>query len=369
MHDIQVMVSAGELSGDRFAAGVVRALPDHIRVFGIGGPALREAGADIRIDITRYAAVGVSEALRVALPAGMALLRARRLLRRFRPRLLLLVDCQGFNLPLAAAAKKLGIRTVYFIPPQNFLWEDRLHARRTAERIDYMLHIYRRSEVFYSGLGVAGEFVGHPLLDLQPAVPREPVHPPVWLFFPGSRRAELRRHLPLFVAVMQRLRRLEPQSRFTVVAADPRARRLIGNYMEKKNIPAQIVDGAAWPGAEAARCRAALCKSGTVSLQCALARVPAVVVYRVSALSALLLRRMTKFGRKLRFIALPNLLLGRPLYPELVQQEARPEQIARKLAESDAAEMQEEFAALHSEAGPPGVFARAAAALVRLAEG
>lgn len=368
MQQVDIFVSAGELSGDRLAAGVIRQLPPGLRVAGIGGPALAGAGMELLLDITATAAVGISEALRGLFPALSALSRARRLLRRLQPRLLLLVDCQGFNLPLAAGAKRLGIRTVYLIPPQNFLWNDRRMAAKLAVRVDYLLHIYRRSEQFYSEAGIPGEFIGHPLLDLQPVVERAPQKPPRYLLLPGSRRHELRRHLPLFAAAALELRRRSGDCTVVFAAADRRAYDEIERFVKKKGLSVQIIRAASWPVVEAGRCCAALCKSGTAVLQCALAGLPAVAVYRLSKISWFVLRRLLRLHKKIPFVTLPNLLTGRRLVPELLQQEAQPEKLAAELLALDEAQLQSGFDELHRQAGTPGGCRRAAEALCRLLE-
>jgi lipid-A-disaccharide synthase len=265
--------------------------------------------------------VGFWEVLR-KLPAHLRVLRQMRghLSRRL-PELALLVDYPGFNLRVARAATGAGVPVLYYIAPQLWAWRPGRAAmlRRVIRNLAVILPF---EEAFFQRLGINTTFVGHPLLDRPPAPNRGaararlgvPDTAPALALFAGSRPGELLRHWPLFRRAAERVRRAIPEVRVIVAGATGRS------YPELDGFT--VVTGDTQTVLAASD--AALCKSGTATLEAALAGVPMVVAYTMHSVTFAIARRVVRSER----IGLPNILLERLVVPELIQDEASPERLA-----------------------------------------
>lgn len=317
-------VSAGEPSGDNHAAQVVsalRAAAPGLELVGMGGDALRAAGVGVPWPMDDLTVVGFWEVLR-KVPAHLRVLHQMRgHLRRHSHELALLVDYPGFNLRVAQAAAEVGVPVLYYVAPQLWAWRPGRAAmlRRVVRHLAVILPF---EETFFQGLGITTTFVGHPLVDRPPAPDRMAARArlgisdtaPTLALFPGSRPGELLRHWPLFRRTAQRVRRAIPEVRVMVAGA---AR---GSYPELDGFTVVTADTQTVLAAS----DAALCKSGTATLEAALAGVPMVVAYAMHPVSFAIARRVVRSER----IGLPNILLKRLVVPELIQGEASPERLA-----------------------------------------
>lgn len=326
------MMVAGEASGDMHAAGVIRALLSKnkkLKIFGLGGPLMAQAGMEVREDLTRNAIMGVVEVVR-HLPLSLRRFRnCEKWLREEKPDLLVLVDYPGFNLRLAEKAHRLGVPVCYYIAPQAWAWrEGRIKAMR--ENIRKLLVILPFEEKFFRERGMEAVHVGHPLLeemDLKP--PKrfqdlkkyglDPARFPLITAMPGSRKKEVEKIWPLFLAASRLLKKDYPDAAFIV----PKPHGLeFADYPGLTPDDAIIfVDAPAWDLRKI--CELAWVKSGTGTLETALLQIPLVVVAKVAALTGFLAKRLIK----LKYISLPNLLLDSPLVPELLQEMATPEKL------------------------------------------
>lgn len=218
----RIMMIAGEASGDMHGAKLVsaiRRIAPQADLFGFGGAAMRKAGMTVVVDSSILSVVGITE-----VAANLSVIRkgfrtAEALLRRKRPRLLILIDFPDFNLRVAAAAKKLGVPVLYYISPQIWAWR-RGRVRTIGRLVDHMAVILPFEMDFYQGHGLPVSFVGHPLLDdpdLQVAVSGNAsrCNETVVGLLPGSRISEIRRHLPVMLAAAQEMVRL-PGGRYPV---------------------------------------------------------------------------------------------------------------------------------------------------------
>jgi len=374
MSETEIFISTGEVSGDQHAAALLselRRLRPDLSAWGVGGPRLADAGQHQVAGIEQLSLVGITEVL-PKLGSILALLRrlGRELTRR-RPAVVLLVDAPDFNLRLAGAAHALGLRVVYFITPQVWAWRrGRLgDIRRT---VDLALCILPFEEAFFKEAGVRAEYVGHPLVDLvRPSAPvsalradldLDPARPVIALL-PGSRRSEIRALLPSLLGAATLLSRRTPRPQFVVPVASPAVRSLLAP-LAGEPLAARIVAGRSWDCLAAAD--AAVVASGTATLETALIGTPFVTVYRISALSHMIARRLVHTS----WVSLPNLLLGEPAVLELLQSECRPETIAaeiERLLDNPAAaiRLKEKCGKVRSLLGPGGAAARAAAAVAR----
>jgi lipid-A-disaccharide synthase len=318
-----LFVAAGEASGDLLAAAVVRRLKRRnpgLRVFGLGGPALSAAGADVREDLTKQALIGFTEVVK-HLPQVLARLsQCDRWLEAERPDAVLLVDYPGFNLRVAAKARRLGIPVCYYVAPQLWAWhESRIHAlRRDVSRL---MVLYPFEEGWFRDRGMDARYVGHPLASRVPRGRPAPMgKAPLVCVMPGSRRGELERIWPVMLGAARLLLREYPKARFAV----PRP----------PSVPADAFPGLSpgdpfrfvAPDDYRARgaCHFAWVKSGTSTLETALLGTPMALVYRVSPLSFALAKALVK----VRHVGLVNLLSERPVVTELLQGDANPVRLA-----------------------------------------
>jgi len=358
-----LMIIAGEASADAHGAGVVRALRRRqadLVCFGVGGPALRDAGVEILVDAASLAVVGITEVAVKARALIDALGRVRRALARRRPALLVLIDLPDFNLMVAATARRLGIPVLYYISPQIWAWRPG-RIRKIARRVDHMAVILPFEEVLYRRHGVPVTFVGHPLMDAAPPLSTEPPGPPRVGLLPGSRDREIERHLPEMLAAAKAVARQRPDVRFTVSVApgvDPAfVHRLIGEADAGGSLE-MVVGGVRGILAHSTLVVAA---SGTVTLEAAVAGTPTVIVYKVSPLSYRLGRALIRVP----FIGLANLIAEAPVVPELIQDEVTGETIAAHVLSllDDPARrraMRDALARVRLRLGPPGAGQRVA---------
>jgi lipid-A-disaccharide synthase len=308
---LRILVSAGEPSGDAHGAEVVRAIRAQLPtalIEGIGGPAMEEAGADVRWRMERLSGMGFAEVV-FSIPRHLRLARAlEREARSGRFRLAILIDYPGFHLALGRRLREAGVKVLYYIMPQLWAWRpQRIGALgRSADRLAVILPF---EEAWLASRGVVGRFVGHPLLDHPaPAAPEArqalavPETGPVLGIFPGSRDGEIRRNWPLFRDVAGRML-AEGRIERAIVAGTP------GGYYPD---PGRL---AIWRGNSRqvmSASTAALVKSGTTTLEAALAGTPMVVAYRTSRLTYQIARRLMTVDR----ISLVNIMAGETLVPE-----------------------------------------------------
>jgi lipid-A-disaccharide synthase len=282
--------------------------------------------------------------------------------------LVVLVDFGAYNLRFAKTLRLLGYRgeILYFVPPGA--WFDREAQARAVARYARALTPFAHQRDFYRSLGLPVAYFGHPLASLvEPRVPRPPAPPDggAIAILPGSRRGEIERHVPPLLAACRILRRTRPHATFAVGVADADARRSIERALRGATLPGlHFVAGAraALDGADAA-----WIASGTAVLEAALREVPAVALYVIAQAQVPIAKRV--WGK--RFITLPNILLDRPVVPELVQDAATPEALAAAL-EALLAEPAAQLAGLRdvrAALGDAAALERCAAYAVALASG
>lgn len=324
-----VLMLAGEESGDLHGSAVARALkaarPD-LRLVGLGGKRMEAAGVQLLATVDELAVMGFAEVLH-RLPFFWRLeSRLIRLLDREDVGLVIPIDYPGLNLRVARAARKRRIPVLYYIAPQVWAWRPG-RARRLARDANRVAVILPFEEEFLRRRGVAATFVGHPLLDQGREVPpREDFarsagldpQEPILALFPGSRRQELARHLPLFREAAGLLRQRLPGLQAVVA----RAPSVPEHELQRAGL-SWVEDG--W--ALLCHAQAALVKSGTATLEATLAGTPMVAVYRMDPLTYWLARRLITVPH----VALPNLVAGRMVVPEVLQREATPGRLAELL--------------------------------------
>ena len=371
MNAPEILISAGEASSDMYAARLATALRARTgaRLFGMGGKRMAEAGVELIADYHQVAVVGISEVLhKIPTVVGVQRKIASEAVRRRAP-LAILVDSPGTHLGVARRLKNNGIRVGYFIGPQVWAWRPG-RVRVVKRLVERMVVIFPFEEAIYREAGVLVNFVGHPLVDVVKAsmsrtefAERHGLDAgrPIVTLLPGSRRSEIERHYPLIMEACERLSR-EAQTRgaiqFVLAAAPALETELFAPYA-KPGVSVTRVEGATYDALSAADC--AIVASGTATVEAALLGTPMVVVYRVSPTSAFVLKRMVRSP----FIAMVNLIAGRRVVPELIQDQFTSEAVVeevRKLLESPAAcdEMKAGLAGVRTKLGPGGAIERAA---------
>ena len=327
------MIIAGEASGDLHGANLVKALkaldPD-IFFCGIGGKALEAAGVRIIVDAHSLSVVGITEVLSKGASIWRGLSTAKQLLKSLRPDLLILIDFPDFNLHVAAKAKKLSVPVLYYISPQ--LWAWRAGRVKTIKKlVDHMAVILPFELDFYKKHGVPATYVGHPLLDgdtpQEESIRQDDRHDleTVVGLLPGSREKEVIRNLPVMLSAAETIRHELGRVRFIISRAPSLEKDLIDAIVldHGENVDYRVATDPV--GRVFRSCRLAIAVSGTVTLESAIWGTPTVIIYRLSPVSYWLGRALVRVDH----MGLVNLIAGRRLVPELVQQEATSANIAR----------------------------------------
>lgn len=366
----EVLVIAGEASGDLHGAGLVRALGarrPELTFAGLGGTHMRAAGVTLLEDAERLAVMGFVEVLR-QVPQHYRLLRTLdRRMARGGVKLLVVIDYPGFNMRVAASARRHGVPVLYYITPQVWAWgAGRLP--RLASLVTRAACILPFEAPLLQAHGIAATFVGHPLLDRAGDLPsraeaRESLgvgqDRRLLVVFPGSRAQEIRKHLAPFLATARALQSQVPGLEVRVAVAP--TVRLSGD-----DVPFPLVHGASFPLLRAAD--AALCKSGTTTLEAAVAGCPHIVAYRTSGWTYAIARRVVRIPH----IGLVNVVAGREVAPEFVQERATPALMAAALlplldpASAARARMIDALDEVRARLGTPGAAERTAAIAAEL---
>ena len=325
---LHLAIVAGEDSGDFHGANLVKALRRRepgIRISGIGGRLMQEAGVELVFDSEKLAVVGIFEVLERLPQIWRGRQSICRHLQQQRPDLLVLVDFPDFNLNLVAPyARRLKIPIIYYISPQVWAWR-RHRVRQINRLVKEILVILPFEEEFYRRHGVAARYVGHPLLDEFAAFTPGPeqTRKNTIALIPGSRRGEIRRLLPLMLTAARLYQRRHPETRFIIPAAPSVDPAFIAGFIPRAGKAGiEIVRKPLARTLE--KVSGALVASGTATLETALAEVPMIVVYKVNRISYELGRRLISVP----FISLVNLIANEEVVPELIQHEARPEVIS-----------------------------------------
>jgi lipid-A-disaccharide synthase len=323
----RIFLSAGEPSGDLHGAGVVRALRERYpgaNIEALGGSQMEQAGATLRYRMEGLAAFGVVEVV-TKIRAHYHLLRAlQKDFQVGRYDLVILVDYPGFHLRVAEAAHAAGTKVLYYIAPQLWAWRPE-RARRLAAAVNRLAVVLPFEQTFFERLGLRSEYVGHPLIDRGPVPTREqaraqlniPAGSRLLGIFPGSRAQEIRRLWKPFRDAAQKLLSEGACDRVLVAGTGT------GEYPNPGPVEVQRGD----PMTLFAAADAALAKSGTTTLEAALAGTPMVVAYKVHPVSWAIFQRV----RTVRWVSLVNLVADREIVPELLQDHASAADLAAKL--------------------------------------
>jgi lipid-A-disaccharide synthase len=360
----KVLFVAGEASGDLHAAGVagvLRRIRPDLELVAVGGSRLAEQGVELIHRDHQLGVMGFLEVLK-HVPRHFQLLRTiRGMLDRGQLALVILIDYPGFNMKVAAAARNAGVPVLYYVTPQVWAWGAG-RIPKLAQLVTKAAVILPFEEPLLRGHGIDATFVGHPLLDRTQNMPsREEARETLGLsessrvlaLFPGSRQQEIDRHIDDFVATARELQRRIPGLEVIVSVAPTVA-------LDSDRCPFRLVHSASLTVLRAAD--AALCKSGTTTLEASIADCPLVVAYRTGRISFALARRLVKVQN----IGLVNVVAGRTVAPEFIQDEIVPQRIAPVLEDlldkssPRRREMLAGLAEVRARLGSPGAAERVA---------
>ena len=299
-------------------------------MYGVGGERMRAAGVRTIIDAGELSLMGFAELAGGVTRIWRSYREVVRSIRRRRPALVILVDFPDFNLRLARVAHAEGIPVFYYVSPQVWAWRRR-RVRKISKRVDRMVVLFPFEVDFYRRYGVDARFVGHPLAETVRATrAREatrrryglPLDRPVIGLLPGSRTKEVGTILPL---MLEAAAQVGDEVSWAVACAPGIDRSWVDSLCRSSSVCVAVAAGDTYN--LVAACDAVAVTSGTATVECALLGVPMVVVYRMSSFSYAIARSLVRVP----YIAMPNLLLSRPVVPELVQREATPERLADEL--------------------------------------
>jgi lipid-A-disaccharide synthase len=365
------MIVAGEASGDAHAAGVVNALKrknPKISFFGIGGKAMAVAGVEICVNFRTLSVVGITEVFSKLPNLFAAMGTAKRLLKARRPSLLIVIDFPDFNIYLAKTAKRHGIPVLYYISPQIWAWRQG-RVKKIKAVVDHMAVILPFEASFYRKHGVPVTFVGHPLLDTDATSSscNDEKDPSCIGLLPGSRDREIVQNLPVMLNTAEILQKKHPNIKFLLSVATGLEVEFIQKYLQgyEDIINIQLMVGNVHSVLE--QSVIVLAVSGTVTLEAALSGTPMAVMYKLSPLSCYLGKTFVK----LNCFSLVNLISGRPLVPEFLQDDANPENLANTLDGmlSNPEKLEKnrrELLKLRKRLGGPGAGTRVADIAIRL---
>ena len=331
---LHIGMAAGEASGDILGAAVARELrrrfADGLRLSGIGGSRLAEQGLESLHPMDRLSVFGIVEPLK-RLPE---LLRIRRDLCEQqlsqRPDCFLGIDSPDFNLGVESRLRKGGVKTAHLVSPSVWAWRAG-RIKRIAKSVDLMLCLLPFEVAVYEEAGIPATCVGHPLVEELAALPDQTLirqqlgmasEARVLAVLPGSRGGEIAALMPVYLETIKHLHRRDPALKFIIPAANQERLRQIETVLQGTELPVRVIQG---QGRETmAMADAVLLASGTATLEAMLLRKPMVIAYRMHWLSWQILSRLAIT----RFVGLPNVLAGRAVVPELLQDSATPQALA-----------------------------------------
>lgn len=333
-----VLIVAGEASGDAHGARLVEAVKrkdSSINFYGVGGTDMRAAGVDVKTDASELAVVGIWEVIAHRKVIFAVLNNLKEQLKTSPPDLLLLIDYAEFNLKLAEYAKGLGIKVLFYISPQVWAWrQGRVNKIRSS--VDMMAVIFNFEKEFYLKHNVPTRYVGHPLShNVKATIERASFldqyninsENKVIGLFPGSRKSEIKRLLPIILKSADILKQKNPKIEFLLPLASTLTKEDLTPYLSNNTLDIHVISDDAFNVMNA--CDAIVTVSGTVTLEISLIGTPLIIINKVSWLTYLIVKRMIKIP----YIGLCNIVANKQIAQEFIQKDATPDNIANALNE------------------------------------
>jgi len=359
-NNIVIGIVAGEASGDMLGSHLMAALREvrpEIRFVGIGGPKMQSVGMEVLFPMEKLAVRGYVEVLR----HYIGIIGIRNKLKKYflanRPDLFIAVDAPDFNLDLELALKRQGIPTIHYVSPSIWAWRgERIHKIKHA--VSHMLALFPHEPTLYQQAGIPVDYVGHPLADMLPDSPKRaemretmriPLHAKVFAFLPGSRQSEVKHLMGTYIETAKLILEELPDAHFLIPLVSRETRSIFEQALydyEAQQLPITLLFGHAQDAMIVSDI--VLVASGTATLECALLKRPMVITYKMPAFSWWMIKRK----RYQPYFGLPNILCERFVVPELIQEDATPENLTQALLNlvknKDAiVQLEETFAELH----------------------
>jgi lipid-A-disaccharide synthase len=365
-----IMIIAGEASGDMHGANLVREmlkLDPALNFYGIGGNKLLKEGVQLLANASGMAVVGLTEVISKLGKFLKIMGMMKRSMDERRPDLVILIDYPDFNLPLAKAAKKRGIKVFYYISPQVWAWR-KGRIGQIKKTVDKMAVILPFEVDTYAAKGFAVDYVGHPLLDLvKPAYSKLESLKMFNLnenkttigLLPGSRLSEVTKLLPEMLRASEILAQKIPDMQFILPLADTLEQKTVEDIIAGSSIKVKVIPGQTYDAVSC--CDLAIVASGTATLETALLGVPMIIIYKISPLSYLI----GKLIVDVQNIGMANIIAGKTVVPEFIQEDVNGNRIAAEAIDiltndERKQEIIKELAAIRSKLGNPGASRRAA---------
>jgi lipid-A-disaccharide synthase len=318
----RIVLITGELSGELHALNLIKAITkDHpFRFSGMGGSLLKDAGVEVVYDYRAIAITGISEVFSRLHHIYMAFKRIKQHIRKTKPGLIILVDFPGFNLRIARFAKRHNIPVIYFIPPQIWAWR-RERIKQIKRYVDKVICILPFERPIYDKEGIAACYVGHPFIDsVKPRMDKEKflnrfgidTGRTIITIMPGSREDEVKRHMPVMVEVVARIKGSIKGIKVIIPLAEGIDKGMVDGFVQK-GMDVLYLNGLSHDALS--HSDLAIIASGSATLEAAIIGTPAIVIYKVSLFSYIIARLLVK----VRYISLPNIILGKEVFPEFIQ--------------------------------------------------
>ena len=366
----KVLIVTGEASGDLHASHLVKemlTLEPNLYCYGMGGEKLRAAGAHIVFDIAQLAVMGITEVIRHFGQIYRVFTTLKGILKNDRPDLIILVDYPDFNLRLAKVAHKYGVPVLYYISPQIWAWRTN-RIKQIAKVVKKMIVVFPFERSFYEEAGIDVTFTGHPLLDTVKATKTKEEnikyfgldpHKTTIGLLPGSRISEVKKLLPPMVGAAHQLAEQFSNLQFILPVAPVLERREIEKLLQGSKVAISVVDNSIYDVIDIAHL--VVVASGTATLETALLSTPMVIVYKMSSISFLIGKTLVKVP----YIGMANIMAGKKVVPELIQNEATADNITAEVTHllQDNHYYQkvcEDLTSIKQELGKPGASKRAA---------
>ena len=349
------------------AAGLARALKElnpALRLNGIGGEHMRQAGVECFMDITELAVIGIAEVVKNFSRIKKVFDQTLKQIDTTHPDAVILVDYPGFNLRLAKEIKKRGIKVIYYISPQVWAWREK-RVFKIKKIVDRMIVLFPFEQYIYNKYGMKVDYVGHPLVD-EIIVDHNQTEVLKRLglsdskttigIMPGSRAKEIERHLPCMLEAAQKLYQQNQDRQFILLKASSIPLKHIEVQLNSyKHLPIKIYDGKTYDGINAMD--VIMVASGTATLECALLKKPMVIIYKTSWLTYAIAKALIKIP----YIGLVNIVAGKGVAQELIQNDANATKIATAVENALCnRQIINELAAVKNALGAPGASVRAA---------
>jgi len=371
MNDSPIWINAGEPSGDMHGALLLEAMRQRspsLRFTGMGGVNLREAGMDARFRVEDLSVMGITEVLG-QMPRIFRLLKdIKAAMAKIRPKAVIVIDAPDFHFRVIRSAKDLGIPVYYYISPKLWAWRPG-RAKFIKESVKRLISILPFEKDFYKRFGMEIDYVGNPLVDIvnYPGLKDTPINAGLIGFLPGSRKKEIRSLLPAFGGAARILRQRLPHLTFACVRAPGLEESFLRSFWPE-DVPVDfITPDNRWRFMR--RCEMLIAASGTVTLESALVGTPTLVTYKVSSLSFAVGKALVKVP----YISLPNLILEKEIFPELLQEKCDAVPLADaalrwllpKRGSEPLVRIRTELDEMREKLGTPGAAGRAAELILK----